>query len=150
MEVETIQSNNLIVNPNGATNYRGEIVFAAEGQNSNKPSELIRMNPNAPYNTTGEYGWRLYEISTQKYLIWDRSVLLNNFFGRQFNSLNDLAVHPVSKHLHFTDVTYGWLQSFRPSPNLPNQVYKYCEATGLVSVVADGFNKPNGEFSASI
>jgi hypothetical protein len=32
-------------------------------------------------------------------------VLLNNFFGRQFNSLNDIKVHPSGK-LFFTDVVY--------------------------------------------
>ena len=54
VQVQTINSNHPIVNPNGATNYRGEIVFAAEGQNADKPSEIIRLNPRAPYNTTGE------------------------------------------------------------------------------------------------
>ena len=70
---------------------------------------------------------------------------MNNFFGRQFNSLNDVAVNPRNKEIYFTDVTYGYLQDFRPSPGLPNQVYRFNPNTGLVSVVADGFNKVNGE-----
>jgi hypothetical protein len=71
-------------------------------------------------------------------------VLLNNYFGRQFNSLNDVAVSPRTKELYFTDVTYGYLQDFRPTPGFPNQVYRFNEKTGLVSIAADGFNKPNG------
>jgi gluconolactonase len=70
---------------------------------------------------------------------------LNNFFGRQFNSLNDVAVNPRNKDLYFTDVTYGYLQNFRPLPGFPNQVYRFNVDTGLVSMVADKFDKPNGE-----
>ena len=73
------------------------------------------------------------------------AVLLNNYFGRQFNSLNDVAINPRNKEIYFTDVTYGYLQDFRPTPGLPNQVYRFNEKTGLVSVVADQPNKPNGE-----
>lgn len=71
-------------------------------------------------------------------------MILNNFHGRQFNSLNDIAVHPRNKDLYFTDVTYGYLQDFRPKPGMPNQVYRFSEKTGQVSVVADGFDKCNG------
>lgn len=47
--------------------------------------------------------------------------------------------------MYFTDVTYGYLQDFRPAPILPNQVYRFNYNTGLVGVVADGFDKPNGQ-----
>ena len=33
------------------------------------------------------------------------TVLLDNFIGRQFNSLNDIKVHPKSGNIFFTDVT---------------------------------------------
>ena len=75
------------------------------------------------------------------------AVILNNYFGRQFSSLNDVAIHPRNKEMYFTDVTYGYLQDFRPAPILPNQVYRFNYNTGLVGVVADGFDKPNGEFA---
>ena len=81
------------------------------------------MNPEAPHNTT---------------------MLLNNLFGRQFNSLNDVAVHPRTRDVYFTDVTYGYLQDFRPYPGLPNQVYRFRPDTGAVTAVADGFEHPNG------
>ncbi|KAK1921744.1 hypothetical protein DB88DRAFT_499063 [Papiliotrema laurentii] len=123
VDVVTVDANPAIVNPNGATNYKGGLVFMGEGQGDNITSAIYYLHPEPPYNTT---------------------VLLNNYFGRQFNSLNDVAVSPRTKELYFTDVTYGYLQDFRPTPGFPNQVYRFNEKTGLVSIAADGFNKPNG------
>lgn len=74
-------------------------------------------------------------------------VILNNFFGRQFNSLNDVSVNPRNGEIYFTDVMYAYLQDFRPAPGLPNQVYRFNLETGLVQVVADGINMPNGRFA---
>jgi sugar lactone lactonase YvrE len=34
-------------------------------------------------------------------------VLLNNYFGRQFNSLNDVAINPRNDDIYFTDTLYG-------------------------------------------
>ncbi|KAL8390324.1 hypothetical protein RB595_009418 [Gaeumannomyces hyphopodioides] len=123
VEITTVDAKPTVINPNGGTNYRGKIVFAGEGQGDNIPSTLFVMDPVAPYNTT---------------------VLLNNFFGRQFSSLNDVAVNPRNRDLYFTDVLYGFWQNFRPAPGLPNQVYRYDDSTGAVTVVADGFDAPNG------
>lgn len=72
-------------------------------------------------------------------------VLVNNYFGRQFNSLNDVAVNFRNKHIYFTDTVYGYLQEFRPRPGLPNQVYRFNPHTGAVTVVADEFVNCNGE-----
>src|SRR5262245_47326560 len=107
----------------GATNYKGNLLYTAEGQGDNVPSALTLMNPQKPYNTT---------------------ILVNNCFGRQFNSLNDVVIHPKSKYIYFTDVTYGYVQDFRPLPGLRNQVYRFIEKTGALTVVADDFNMPNG------
>ncbi|KAL8294805.1 hypothetical protein RB600_000663 [Gaeumannomyces tritici] len=123
VEITTVDAKPTIINANGGTNYRGKIVFAGEGMGESIPSTLFVMDPVAPYNTT---------------------VLLNNFYGRQFGSLNDVAVNPRNRDLYFTDVLYGFWQNFRPAPGLPNQVYRYDDSTGAVSVVADGFDAPNG------
>ena len=37
----------------GGTNYKGKILWAAEGQGANKTGALIVMSPVEPYNTTG-------------------------------------------------------------------------------------------------
>ena len=114
-------------------------------------------------------------------------VILDNFFGRQFNSLNDAKIRVGGDEgregaVYFTDVTcvstlsplqslpirpsflpcfrtplredvlvltrdknrYGFLNHFRPLPQLPNQVYRLDLSTGAVRVVADGFDRPNG------
>jgi len=50
--------------------------------------------------------------------------------------------------LWFTDAQYGYLQSFRPLPSIPNQVYRFEPLTGNLQAVADGFVQSNGlEFS---
>ncbi|RSL84901.1 hypothetical protein BHE90_000355 [Fusarium euwallaceae] len=121
--VTVVPSNPQVINPNGGTNYKGNIVFAGEGQGDDITSALYLMNPNPPYNTT---------------------VLLNNYFGRQFSSLNDVVINPRNKELYFTDTLYGFLQDFRPPPGLRNQVYRYNFETGAVAVAADDFTLPNG------
>ena len=74
-------------------------------------------------------------------------MILDNFFGRQFNSIDDVAVHPVTGEIYFTDPGYGYLQDFRPAPGLPYQVYRFNPSTGAVAVAADGFDQPNGRFT---
>jgi gluconolactonase len=71
--------------------------------------------------------------------------LVNNYYGRQFNSVNDVAVNPANGHIYFTDVTYGYLQDFRPAPVLKNQVYKLDSVTKALTVVADDQINNNGE-----
>lgn len=75
-------------------------------------------------------------------------VLFNNYFGRQFNSLNDVVINPRNGELYFTDTLYGFLQDFRPPPGLRNQVYRYNFKSGAIAVVADDFTLPNGEAAA--
>ncbi|KAG6883719.1 hypothetical protein C0992_008006, partial [Termitomyces sp. T32_za158] len=107
---------------NGGTGpYNSSLLLVTSGRGSLPPSVAL-VNPKAPNNVT---------------------VLLDNFFARQFNSLNDIIVHPSGK-LFFTDVTYGFLNLFRPNPLLPNQVYRFDPVDGTVRVVATDFDKCNG------
>lgn len=98
------------------------------------------MNPEEPYNTTG--------IISPKHCMEQQTdesgAIVNNYFGRQFNSLNDIVVHPKTGEIYFTDTQYGELQAFRPAAGLRNSVYRYNYETGALSVVADGFVLPNG------
>ena len=71
-------------------------------------------------------------------------MILDNFFGRQFNSLNDASINPRNGEIYFTDPTYGHAQDFRPPPGLPKQVWRFNPDTGAVRVAADGFIMPNG------
>ncbi|KAL2426180.1 hypothetical protein ABEF95_012387 [Exophiala dermatitidis] len=153
VDVVTVNATPTVINSNGATNFRGQFVFTGEGQGNATAPSLYVMNPVEPYNTTGKQRpnptlsqqipclvlSKLIELT-----IFPRQVLLNNYFGRQFNSLNDIAINPRNGDIYFTDTLYGYLQDFRPPPALPNQVYRLNPDTGAVTVVADGFDLPNG------
>ncbi|KAG7091326.1 hypothetical protein E1B28_010370 [Marasmius oreades] len=107
---------------NGGTGpFKSSLILITSGRGPRPPS-IALVNPLPPNNVT---------------------VLLDNYYGRQFNSLNDIKVHPNGK-LFFTDVTYGFLNEFRPAPLMPNQVYRFDPDTGAVRMVADGFDKCNG------
>lgn len=127
---------------NGGTGpYNSSLVLVTSGRGSLPPS-IVLVNYLPPYNST---------------------VVLDNFFGRQFNSLNDIKIHPTNGKFFFTDVefvplctlnewdlilflqfSYGFLNHFRPAPLMPFQVYQFDPDTSAVRVIADGFNKPNG------
>ncbi|CAG8225614.1 unnamed protein product [Penicillium salamii] len=113
--------NTTVPMPNGGINHDNGIVWTAQG-GMNDTGGLFQMSATPPYNTT---------------------LLLSTFYGRQFNSLNDVAVSDDGS-IWFTDPEYGWHQGIRPKPKLPNQVYRYDPATKDVRVVADGFGRPNG------
>ncbi|QRW19977.1 SMP-30/gluconolaconase/LRE-like region protein [Rhizoctonia solani] len=126
------QPSSQFVLPNGGTYYNGKVLMAIQGYQLNTPSSLIAFDP-----------------FTQR-----AETLLNNFYGRPFNSLNDVAVltrgrnikTPVGEQwVFFTDPTYGYyLQKFKQYPRLPSQVYAFHPPTGTIRVVADGLQKPNG------
>ncbi|KAF9562090.1 calcium-dependent phosphotriesterase [Agrocybe pediades] len=108
---------------NGGTGpFKSSLVLITSGRGELPPS-IVLVNPNEPHNTT---------------------VVLDNFFGRQFNALNDVKIHPASGAFFFTDSVYGALLGFRPPPQLPNQVYRLDPATGAVRVVATDFVITNG------
>ncbi|KAH9476485.1 Lactonohydrolase oryL [Psilocybe cubensis] len=108
---------------NGGTGPVGSsLLFVTNGQGPLPPS-VVLVNAKEPFNAT---------------------VLLDNFFGRQFNSLDDVKIHPTSKAIFFTDVSFGFLLQIRPPPMLPNQVYRFDVTTGVVRVVATDFEKCNG------
>ena len=73
--------------------------------------------------------------------------VLRSFFGRPFNSLQDVARGKGSRGhsaFWFTDSTAGFGQELRPHPRLPGQVYRFDQGTGELRVVADGFGSPAG------
>ncbi|KFA71001.1 hypothetical protein S40288_10383 [Stachybotrys chartarum IBT 40288] len=107
VQVTVVDFDPPVVNPNGGTNYKGNIIFDGEGMGSDVPPALYLANPNPPYNTT--------------------------------------PVNPANGQIYFTDVTYGYLQDFRPKPVLPNQVYKLDSVTKAVTAVADELINCNGE-----
>jgi gluconolactonase len=63
--------------------------------------------------------------------------------GAPLNSPNDIVVKRDAT-VWFTDPSYGFLQGFRPEPQLGDVVYRHNPSTGDTALVADGFDKPNG------
>lgn len=106
---------------NGGINYgHDHVLFCAQGSMT-EPSGLYRMST----------------VSHKAHL------LKGDFFGRPFNSVNDVVVH-TDGSIWFTDPIYGSEQGYRPPPCLPSQVYRYCPTDGNIRAMADGFGRPNG------
>ncbi|HUO72244.1 MAG TPA: SMP-30/gluconolactonase/LRE family protein [Solirubrobacteraceae bacterium] len=72
-----------------------------------------------------------------------RVTVVDGWRGLPFNSPNDVV---ADRHgaIWFTDPSYGHLQGFRPEPQSGDYVYRHDPRTGETTVVADGFDKPNG------
>ncbi|KAK2764087.1 hypothetical protein FQN53_007097 [Emmonsiellopsis sp. PD_33] len=117
-----------VTQPNGACNYNDKVLYCAQGEidssatNPSRASALVLVDPLTNTSQT----------------------LLNNFYGREFSSINDVVIHHPSGDIWFTDPTYGYEQAFRPTPDLPKQVYRFRPATGQCWAVADGFDMCNG------
>ncbi|KAF8443923.1 hypothetical protein L210DRAFT_3533147 [Boletus edulis BED1] len=123
VSIQTLNLSDTVQMVNGGTGpFKGNLLFVTSGRALLPPS-VVLVNPSPPFNTT---------------------VLLDNFYGRQFNSLNDVKILPGTDIIYFTDPSYGWLNGFRPEPMLPSQVYRFDPSTGQVQVVADQFVNPNG------
>jgi gluconolactonase len=67
--------------------------------------------------------------------------LVDSYDGKPLNSPNDVVVTRDGA-VWFTDPSYGHVQGFRPPPQLPEALYRH--AGGQLTMVADGFDKPNG------
>ncbi|KAJ5646641.1 SMP-30/Gluconolaconase/LRE-like region [Penicillium lividum] len=113
--------NSTVPMPNGGVNHKGGILWTGQGT-MNSTGGLWQMSAQPPYKT---------------------DFIMGDFYGRQFNSLNDVVVASDGS-FWFTDPIYGWRQGVRPKPQLPAQVYRYDPTTQAVRVVADGFGRPNG------
>ena len=113
--------NSTIPLPNGGVNNGDGILWTGQGT-MNETGGLFQMSVQPPYKT---------------------EFVVRGFYGRQFNSLNDVVVHSDGSYW-FTDPIYGWRQGIRPKPKLPNQVYRFDPNTSDVRVIADGFGRPNG------
>lgn len=114
---------------NGGVNYQDGLILCAQGgpDHASEPAGIVSMTAEAPYTTR---------------------VLVSDFHGRAFNSVNDVVVHSDGS-IWFTDPIYGFEQGFRQPPQLPCQVYRFDPSRGIggrgsIRAVADGFGRPNG------
>jgi gluconolactonase len=114
----------LVAEANGAngmaTDRDGRLIVCEQGSRC-EPARISRID-----RATGE-----------------RETLVEDWRGLQLNSPNDVVVASDGA-IWFTDPSYGYLQGFRAPPVLGDFVYRHDPATGETTVVADGFDKPNG------
>ena len=73
----------------------------------------------------------------------ETETVVDEWRGLPLNSPNDV-VQSSDGAIWFTDPSYGFLQGFRPEPVSGDYVYRHDPSSGRTSVVADGFDKPNG------
>jgi gluconolactonase len=71
------------------------------------------------------------------------TTLVDSYRGLPLNSPNDVVVRRDGT-IWFTDPAYGATQGFRAAARLPDQVYRFDPPTGVLTVVATGFTRPNG------
>ena len=116
---------------NGGRLYNGSIYWAAEaGMPFPSPTtgQTILQKPGI---------YRLDPVTGQV------ETLLNNYFGKQFNSPNDLVIDS-SGDIWFTDSWYGYGINVTAYPVLPPATYRFRPSTGHVSVVDSSIPQPNG------
>ena len=107
--------------PNGMTlGQDGSLVVCEQGTRS-EPARISRVDP-----ATGR-----------------AETLVDGWGGLSLNSPNDVVVRHDGT-IWFTDPSYGYLQGFRPEPQVGDYVYRFDPGSGRLSVVADSFCKPNG------
>ena len=87
--------------------------------------------------------WQPARVSRLDRATGERESLVEEWRGLQLNSPNDVVVAGDGA-IWFTDPSYGYLQRFRPPSVVGDFVYRHDPATGHTTVVADGFDKPNG------
>jgi gluconolactonase len=87
--------------------------------------------------------WRPAAITRVDRVTGGVETVVDEWLGLRLNSPNDVVVKRDGT-IWFTDPSYGYLQGFRPAPQVGDQVFRYDPRTGALSVVADGFDKPNG------
>jgi gluconolactonase len=107
--------------PNGMTlGHDGRLVVCEQGTRS-EPARISRVDP-----ATGQV-----------------ETLVDGWGGLSLNSPNDVVVRRDGT-IWFTDPSYGYLQGFRPEPQVGDYVYRFDPGSDRLSVVADSFCKPNG------
>jgi sugar lactone lactonase YvrE len=114
--------------PNGGTFANGLIIFGASGGNNSIGGAEQRVSI------------RTIDPATNK-----STVLLNNYYGLYFNTIDDLAVHPGTGDIFFTDPEYSWFNALTDTaPQLPTASYRFDPKTRATFLIDDTLAQPNG------
>ena len=113
--------------PNGGTFHNGLIYWGASGGNTSIGGIEQRA------------GIQTLDPHTNK-----TTVLLNNYYGFYFNTVDDLFVDPTGA-IWFTDPQYSWFNRLTDTPpQLKTASYRFDPKTGVVQMVDDTIVQPNG------
>lgn len=115
-----------ILGPNGGTYHNGLMYFASSADNAN----LGGVEQHVAIHTV--------DPATNK-----SNVILNNYFGNSFNTIDDLFV-AADGSIWFTDPQYSYFNNESPPPQLKTASYRFDPATGVVTMVDDTLVQPNG------
>jgi len=115
---------------NGGRYYNGHIYWAVEGgvPFPGPKGSTIMQTPG------------IYQLNPMTGRV---TTLLNNYYGDQFNSPNDLYIDSRGD-IWFTDSWYGYAINVTASPVLPTATYRFRPSTGAVSIVENTLQQPNG------
>jgi gluconolactonase len=116
---------------NGGKYYKGKIYWASEASFP-FPSPVDGSTIN---QTPG-----IYELDPFTGKV---RTLLNNYYGQQFSSPNDLFIDSRGD-IFFTDSWYGYAINVTTYPVLNPQTFRFRPSTGAVSVVENTMGQPNG------
>jgi gluconolactonase len=135
------------------TTSRPEVAIRRLALDSDPTITTVRPTANANGMTLGRDGRlivceqgsldRAAAITAVDPATGETETIVDSWGGRPLNSPNDVVVAPDGG-IWFTDPSYGYLQGFRPRPELPDRVYRYDAASRDLRVVAEGLDKPNG------
>ena len=87
--------------------------------------------------------WRPAAITRVDPATGSVETIVDEWLDLRLNSPNDVVVKRDGT-IWFTDPSYGYVQGFRPAPQVDDHVYRYDPRSRALSVVADGLDKPNG------
>jgi len=117
----------------------GEITTVVDGANAANGMTLDRDGR----IVVCEQGTRMSDarISRLDLRTGARETVVDSYRGLPLSSPNDVVVASDGS-IWFTDPSYGYLQGFRPPPQLPDAVYRF--GGRELELVAGSFDKPNG------
>lgn len=116
---------------NGGKFHKGKIYWASEASFS---------FPSPTNGSTIDQTPGIYELDPYTGRV---RTLLNNYYGQQLSSPNDLFVDSRGD-IFFTDSWYGYAINVTNYPVLSPQTFRFRPSTGAVSVVENTLGQPNG------
>lgn len=116
---------------NGGKYYKGKVYWASEASFS---------FPSPTNGSTIEQAPGIYELDP---FTGNVRTLLNNYYGQQLSSPNDLFIDSRGD-IYFTDSWYGYAINVTQYPVLSPQTFRFRPSTGAVSVVENTLGQPNG------